>query len=97
MLARSGDPEGIAQTLESMLDLEFRQSRRECPDCSGRHLKVVEIDNTELDFCPKCKGLFFDPGELQRVFPGILDAEANLPPAARRGFWANLLRFIDYR
>ena len=96
MLARSNDPAGIEETLDSILDLEFRQSRRRCPSCSGRYLKAVMVEDTELDFCANCKGLFFDPGELQRVFPGIIDSKDNLPPAAERGFWANLLRFIDY-
>ena len=97
MLARSSAPAGIEETLDSILDLEFRESRRRCPSCNGRHLKAVIIEDTELDFCAKCKGLFFDPGELQRVFPGIIDKNQELQPSAARGFWSNLLRFIDHR
>jgi Zn-finger nucleic acid-binding protein len=96
MLERSDDPVGIGETLDSILDLEFSESRRQCPSCVGRRLKAVVIENTELDFCASCKGLFFDPGELQRVFPGILGPGRGRYHAGERGFWANLLKFIDH-
>jgi Zn-finger nucleic acid-binding protein len=95
MLARSDDPAGIARTLESILELDFGESRRQCPACIGRRLKSVVIERTELDFCAACKGLFFDPGELQRVFPGIMKGTRGARQGGERGFWANLLKFID--
>jgi Zn-finger nucleic acid-binding protein len=76
-----------------MHQLDFRASRRKCPSCSGRHLKAVVVENTELDFCASCKGLFFDPGELERVFPGIL-GQAKAANNARN-FWHSLLGFIN--
>ena len=96
LLAKSGDPTGIEETLDSILKLDFKQSQRRCPGCVGRHLKAVVIEHTELDFCASCKGMFFDPGELQRVLPGILDHNQGSQGSGERGFWANLLKFIDH-
>lgn len=101
MLAQSNDSIGIERILDSILDLDFRKSQRLCPRCTGRHLKVVMIENTELDFCSTCKGLFFDPGELERVLPVIIDpasATMKLSKGERHyGFWRNLLRMLDER
>ena len=34
-----------------------------CPACTG-DMVVVEYQQIELDFCPKCHGIWFDSGEL---------------------------------
>ena len=94
--AKNGDSTKIEQTLDTILKLDFKQSRRRCPGCVGRYLKAVVIEHTELDFCATCKGLFFDPGELQRVFPGILDQDQDRQNPETRGFWASLQKFIDH-
>ena len=92
-LAGSKNAANIEATLDSIFDLEFRESGRKCPSCSGRHLKIVIVEKTELDFCASCKGLFFDPGELNRVFPDILDQGQGQRENGARGFWHNLLSF----
>jgi Zn-finger nucleic acid-binding protein len=93
LLAASEDADSITETLDSIHHLDFRASRRKCPSCRGRHLKAVVVENTELDFCANCKGLFFDPGELERVFPGILGQGKAATNA--RNFWHSLLGFIN--
>jgi len=85
----------VEQTLDSIFKLDFKGSRRHCPNCAGRHLNAVNIGRTELDFCASCKGLFFDPGELGRVFPGIHGQRRGLHSAGERGFWMTLLKFVN--
>jgi Zn-finger nucleic acid-binding protein len=97
MFAEDNEQNEVEQTLDSILDANFTESRRRCPSCVGRHLKAVKIDGTELDFCASCKGLFFDPGELERVFPGIKGRGGRSKMTGGRGFWASLLSFIDRR
>jgi len=87
------DARRFTRTLESIHELEFRASRRKCPSCKERNLKAVVIEKTELDFCPSCKGLYFDPGELERVFPGILDQASD---TKARSFWSGLLNFFKH-
>lgn len=99
MLAKSSDSDSIEQILDSILDLDYRKSRRQCPACAGRYLKVVVIESTELDFCSSCKGVFFDPGELDRVLPTLASAGGKPRRSARGadqgGFWASLKRLLD--
>lgn len=76
--------------LASLLELNFSVSRRACPSCNGRRLKSVVIERTELDYCASCKGLFFDYGEVDRVFPSLRARPATntvvTPPTRKRLF-----------
>ncbi len=38
----------------------------QCAKCQGR-LKPIEVDHIELDRCEECRGLWFDPNELNEV------------------------------
>jgi Zn-finger nucleic acid-binding protein len=96
MLAESNDSARIEQIFNSIMDLDFRESRRRCPSCANRNLKVVVIENTELDFCSSCKGVFFDPGEVESVLPAIGNAAEEPGQAAHQsGFWSSLMRLLD--
>ncbi len=70
IILREPDAPAVERALESMFNLEFDESMRRCPSCVDKRLKTVFIENTELDFCVSCKGLYFDRGELDRVYPG---------------------------
>ena len=99
MLAKSSDSASIERIFNSILKLDYRQSRRQCPACAGRYLKVVVIEATELDFCSSCKGVFFDPGELERVLPTVA-SQGGKPGKSRQssgkgGFWSSLKRMLD--
>ncbi|RKG82646.1 TFIIB-type zinc ribbon-containing protein [Corallococcus terminator] len=41
---------------------------RSCPVCPSQPLNVVQASDVDVDICPRCHGLFFDRGELER-FP----------------------------
>jgi len=96
LFERDRDAPHIEEALEAMLGVDYRSSRRYCPACRGRHLKAVMIDDVELDYCVSCKGLYFDQGELEQVFPGAFGKSAKTA-ASRRGrasqFWAVIARF----
>jgi Zn-finger nucleic acid-binding protein len=38
-----------------------------CPKCQAAKLKVLVRHGIQLDYCPSCKGLYFDHLELDRV------------------------------
>ena len=89
----------LANALEAMFDLEYVDSRRKCPRCAGRNLKAVDIANTELDYCLACKGMFFDKGELRRVYPqtSYRDRGAGgevVHTASNGNLWHNLKRWF---
>ena len=96
LFARDRDAPHIEEALEAIFDLDFHDSRLLCPRCRGRHLKAIMVDGIELDYCIGCKGLFFDQGELEQVFPSTLGKTAAKGGAAKdtlSQFWAVILKF----
>jgi Zn-finger nucleic acid-binding protein len=50
----------------------------QCPGCQV-DLQVAERHFVEIDYCPKCRGVWLDRGELDKI---IERAAANDPPRA---------------
>lgn len=46
-----------------------------CPNCADEVLIAVEYDEVEIDYCPVCKGVWLDSGEIEILF-GDADAAA---------------------
>jgi len=38
-----------------------------CPVCSNVELKMAERQSVEIDYCPKCRGVWLDRGELDKI------------------------------
>jgi len=38
-----------------------------CPICPGVELKMTERQGVEVDYCPKCRGVWLDRGELDKI------------------------------
>jgi len=49
-----------------------------CPVCPDATLLMSERQGVEIDYCPQCRGVWLDRGELDK----LLDLSAA-PPAAR--------------
>jgi uncharacterized protein len=47
-----------------------------CPNCN-EVLVMAERQGIEIDYCPKCRGVWLDKGELDK----IIDRAASQPPA----------------
>ena len=60
-----------------------------CP-VDGTTLQMTDRQGIEIDYCPKCRGVWLDRGELQalEVFAERFRAEERKD--ARRGFFARL-------
>lgn len=71
ILAHHGRGLDLESVFEEIAELEFDSGRRQCPACRQRPLMAVDVDDTEVDFCTACKGMFFDPGELETILAGI--------------------------
>ncbi|MEX1217585.1 MAG: zf-TFIIB domain-containing protein [Acidimicrobiales bacterium] len=56
-----------------------------CP-VDGRELLITHRDGIELDYCPECRGIWFDRGELDKVIErSNLQLEAASVPRERSG------------
>lgn len=56
-----------------------------CPKCRQQPLKerYVSAANLHVDFCPKCRGVWLDGGELGRAMPAA-DPQLQIPSNAVR-------------
>jgi len=43
-----------------------RTSQRRCPECQ-RPLVLIEVASLQIESCPHCRGIWFDPGELTEL------------------------------
>lgn len=56
-----------------------------CPDTD---LVMTERQGVEIDYCPKCRGVWLDRGELDKIIERSTAAPAQLPPQAPVPPWA---------
>lgn len=49
-----------------------------CPNCTDTLLVMSERQGVEIDYCPRCRGVWLDRGELDK----LLDRAAAQAPAA---------------
>lgn len=50
-----------------------------CPVCTDKELLMTERQGIELDYCPSCRGVWLDRGELDR----LLEKTQTETPAPR--------------
>ena len=54
-----------------------------CPVCQSTDLAISSREGVEIDYCPQCRGVWLDRGELDKIIDraGVaLDAPAARPP-----------------
>ncbi|GAB3062130.1 zf-TFIIB domain-containing protein [Stenotrophomonas tumulicola] len=52
-----------------------------CPVCKTQALGMSERQGIEIDFCPQCRGVWLDRGELDKIIERSASAPAVPPPA----------------
>ena len=52
-----------------------------CP-VDGETLVMADRSGVEIDYCPKCRGVWLDRGELDKVIDRAASAAPAAPPAA---------------
>lgn len=52
----------------------------QCPVCKTVHLTMAERSGIEIDYCPQCRGVWLDRGELDKIIERASPASA--PQAA---------------
>jgi uncharacterized protein len=50
-----------------------------CPVCEDVSLSISARDGVEIDFCPQCRGVWLDRGELDKILDRVA---AVMPPLA---------------
>ena len=52
-----------------------------CPACNV-DLVMADRQGVEIDYCPKCRGVWLDRGELDKIIERFMAAEAPAPQQA---------------
>ncbi len=47
----------------------------QCPHCAGTTLVMAERQGIEIDYCPTCRGVWLDRGELDKIIERATAAE----------------------
>lgn len=53
-----------------------------CPHCSDVTLVMTERQGVEIDYCPQCRGVWLDRGELDKLIERSLATAAPAPAVA---------------
>jgi Zn-finger nucleic acid-binding protein len=57
---------------------KFKGITMKCPTCTDTPLVMAERQGVEIDYCPACRGIWLDRGELDK----LLDRAAAAAPVA---------------
>lgn len=53
-----------------------------CPVCVDTDLSISSREGVEIDFCPQCRGVWLDRGELDKIIDRVAAAPTVPTPAA---------------
>ena len=53
-----------------------------CPTCSTVNLVMSERQGVEIDYCPECRGVWLDRGELDKIIAKSADQPDSRPQQA---------------
>lgn len=56
----------------------------QCPACKEVSLVMTERQSIEVDYCPQCRGVWLDRGELDKIIERVT-SEGRRPPEHERG------------
>ena len=59
-----------------------------CPVCKEVELRISERQNVEVDYCPQCRGVWLDRGELDKLIERSLQQETPRAVDAPREYVA---------
>jgi hypothetical protein len=73
------------------------QVRCERADCGGEQMRLADRSGVEVDYCPVCKGVWLDRGELEKIIARSQSDEAASDGApdrrGKRSFFSELFDF----
>lgn len=55
-----------------------------CPVCANVNLVMSERQGIEIDYCPECRGVWLDRGELDKIIERSAPREAAVAPQAQQ-------------
>jgi uncharacterized protein len=59
-----------------------QETQMKCP-IDGEMLVIADRGGVEIDYCPKCRGVWLDRGELDKIIERSVQAAPPPPPPSR--------------
>lgn len=56
-----------------------------CPVCNV-NLVMTERNNVEIDYCPECRGVWLDRGELDKIIERSAGTQSQQPPRPQQNY-----------
>lgn len=60
-----------------------------CPTCTTTPLVLAQRQNVEVDYCPHCRGVWLDRGELEKLFEHAAERQPKPKPKTGRVWRTN--------
>ena len=58
----------VQQTsLQKLFNVLYKEPMMHCPVCKDPQLVISERQGIEIDYCPSCRGVWLDRGELDKL------------------------------
>lgn len=50
-----------------------------CPNCKDQNLSISDRAGIEIDYCPECRGVWLDRGELDKILERSREQQQPMP------------------
>src|SRR3546814_10420381 len=74
-------PDAPAERQGRRLSIHRPEKPMKCPTCDNVNLAMTDRQGIEIDYCPQCRGIWLDRGELDRLIERAEQAAPAMPPA----------------
>jgi len=61
-----------------------------CPVCTASNLVMSERQGVEIDYCPECRGVWLDRGELDKIIERAVPQVQSSPPQPQHSPQSNI-------
>lgn len=55
-----------------------------CPNCKDVNLVMSERQGVEIDYCPECRGVWLDRGELDKIIEKSAQTDQSFQPQSNQ-------------
>jgi Zn-finger nucleic acid-binding protein len=66
-----------------------------CPHCPDATLLMSERQGVEIDYCPQCRGVWLDRGELDKLIALSAAPPLSAPAPVQRAYQGRQPDFVD--
>ena len=74
----------LGETFSNDTNSVLKEKPMKCPTCPETNLVLSERQGIEIDYCPDCRGVWLDRGELDKIIERAAAAQEQYSPEPYR-------------